>query len=364
MRLKTERNIVENIVFEENDLSKKLKSPRKTIYRRPDIQDVEFGAVDYFFYNNGFCNKNDLENVKKYRILTFGDSFTYCTFIKPEDTWTSKIEFENQIYKKINYGMTGIGLYEQYRLMRELVGKNDKIIISAIYEGNDLRDSIKHLNYIKYNTLDKKKIKKKNIKHDNFLKTNLKIIFSKSYTFNFAAGARNFIILKSKDKHNLNFKYKYLKNNIDFNINNIDQDELSIAKKIYFNELNENYIKNAFVKPILKIKDLSLNNNSILVFIYIPSAHNVIKDDIIFENEDSQKYLDNMSKLQTKIFSEVCKNHNLNCLNVTKVLYDYNKKNKALTYFPSNLHLTPEGHEVIGETVGKYLYKLIKKNEK
>jgi hypothetical protein len=44
-------------------------------------------------------------------------------------------------------------------------------------------------------------------------------------------------------------------------------------------------------------------------------------------------------------------------------LYDYNKKNNELTHFPSNLHLTAVGHEVVGETVGKYLYTLIENNE-
>ena len=41
----------------------------------------------------------------------------------------------------------------------------------------------------------------------------------------------------------------------------------------------------------------------------------------------------------------------------------YNKKNNELTHFPSNLHLTAVGHEVVGETVGKYLYTLIENNE-
>ena len=40
--------------------------------------------------------------------------------------------------------MTGTGLYEQYRLLNEMVDKNTKIIISAIYEGNDFRDILRH----------------------------------------------------------------------------------------------------------------------------------------------------------------------------------------------------------------------------
>lgn len=70
-----------------------------------------------------------------------------------------------------------------------------------------------------------------------------------------------------------------------------------------------------------------------------------------------------MARIQTEIFSEICKNNNLNCLNTTKFLYDYNKKSNELTHFPCSLHLTAVGYEVVGETVGKYLYTLIEYNE-
>ncbi len=344
-------------IFNKNQFSRELSVPINTINRRPDIQDVDHGAVNYFYYNKGFCNKT--YNRETLNIVTFGDSFTYCTFVKPDQAWSKKLS--KDIFS-INYGMTGIGLYEQYRLMRELVNKNDKIIVSAIYEGNDLRDSIKHLNYITDSKSHLNKIQEK-INKENFIKSILKKIFSKSYTFNFAAGTKNYLNLKNKDKHNLNFRYKYLNGDMDFNINNIDQDEIRIAKKIYDKDISENFIKKAFSEPMLKIKDFSYNNDSVLIFIYIPSAHNVIKDDIVFENKISQKYLENMARVQTEIFSEICEINNLNCLNTTKSLYDYNKKNNELTHFPSNLHLTAVGHEVVGETVGKYLYTLIENNE-
>jgi hypothetical protein len=347
--------------FIKNEFSKKLSAPIETIYRKPDVQDIKYGAVNYFFYNNGFCNKD--YNKNSLNIVSFGDSFTYCTFVKPDETWSKKLKGINNNLSSLNYGMTGIGLYEQYRLMKEIVDKNDKIIISAIYEGNDLRDSIKHLNYIKTSNSNSNKINKKDI-NENFLKKILKKIFSKSYTFNFAAGTKNFLILKKKDKHNLNFRYKYLNSNIEFNINNIDQDEIRIAKKIYYNDISKDYIKEAFMEPIMKIKNLAYNNGSILIFIYIPSAHNVIKDDIIFESENSKKYLEAMSKIQLKVFDEICKSQNLNCFDTTKDLYKYNKRVNELTHFPSNLHLTSIGHQVVGESVGKYLYTLMKKNEK
>ena len=33
--------------------------PKNTIFRESDIQDKTYGATNYYFYyNNGFCNKN------------------------------------------------------------------------------------------------------------------------------------------------------------------------------------------------------------------------------------------------------------------------------------------------------------------
>ena len=65
MRSKSDRSIGDKIIFKKNNLSRKLTVPKKTIFRESDLQDKIYGATNYFYYNDGFCNKNyDYKNKK------------------------------------------------------------------------------------------------------------------------------------------------------------------------------------------------------------------------------------------------------------------------------------------------------------
>ena len=147
--------------------------------------------------------------------------------------------------------MTGTGLYEQYRLLNEMVDKNTKIIISAIYEGNDFRDILRHKKII--DAIDSKKNKKINetIKINN-LKKIIKKYFGKSYTFNYLAASRNILIAKLSDNSNFNFKFQNSRTNLKYNINNIDQDEVLMAKNIFDNKFKFEEIKKHFWNQSLK----------------------------------------------------------------------------------------------------------------
>ena len=94
MRTSYTKDEGDKITFKRNDLSREISLPKETIYRKPDVQDIDFGAIDYFFYNDGFCNRDDKTNHKIFKILAFGDSFTYCTFVRPEEAWVKQLKFK------------------------------------------------------------------------------------------------------------------------------------------------------------------------------------------------------------------------------------------------------------------------------
>ena len=252
--------------------------------------------------------------------------------------------------------MTGTGLYEQYRLLNEMVDKNTKIIISAIYEGNDFRDILRHKKII--DAIDSKKNKKINetIKINN-LKKIIKKYFGKSYTFNYLAASRNILIAKLSDNSNFNFKFQNSRTNLKYNINNIDQDEVLMAKNIFDNKFKFEEIKKHFLEPIIKINKFSLKNNLKIIYIYIPSAHTALGKDVIFEDNKVKNYLKKMSNIQRDIFKSICKDNSLNCIDTTDNII-YSNLSGSVTHFPSNLHLTKEGHEVIAKTISRYLKKI------
>ena len=353
LRTDSKREISDNVIFEKNNLSRELSYPKKTIYRKPDIQDIKFKATDYFFYNNGFCNEDYEIGKKKYKMLAFGDSFTYCTFVKPNEAWIKKISFNDPIFKKINYGMTGTGLYEQIRLLNDLLDKDTKIIISAIYEGNDLRDIFKHLKYLTKKdeeVIIKKKDTKKNI---NSIKNILIKIFGKSYTFNYLAASKNIIFSKFSKKERFDFRFENSKSGLKYNVNNVDQDEVIIAKKIYNENITQQQVKNLFLEPIMKLNNLALQNNTFIIFIYIPSAHTSLGKNVIFNDKNVHLYLKKMSDVQREIFKDICNSYSLKCLDTTKALINANLLGKV-THFPSTVHLTSIGHKVIASTIDEF----------
>ena len=353
MRTSYTKDEGDKIIFKKNDLSREISLPKETIYRKPDVQDIDFGAIDYFFYNDGFCNRNEKTNHKTFKLLAFGDSFTYCTFVRPEEAWVKQLQFRNEIYKKLNYGMTGTGLYEQIRLINEVLDNNSKIVISSIYEGNDLRDILKHFKQKSSN--NKKKI---NHSKNNELKKIIVKLFGDSYTFNYLAAIKNIILFKLSNKENYNFRYKNTMNKIHYNINNIDQDEIIMAKKIYTEFYDYQTIKKYFSDPILDIKNKVTKNESVVVFIYIPSAHTSLGKNVIFEDKNVHSYLKKMSYVQRSVFKEICDQNLLNCIDVSENLIKSNNLGNV-THFPSNLHLTSKGHLIVSKSIDKFLHKIM-----
>ena len=260
------------------------------------------------------------------------------------------------MFIKINYGMTGIGLYEQYRLINEMVDENTKIIISAIYEGNDFRDILRHKNTIKNNDIVENK-KLSEPQKENILKKIIKKYFGKSYSFNYLAASRNILIAKLSNNSNFNFKFQNSKTNLEYNINNIDQDEVFIAKKIFNKKFKSKEIENYFLEPIIKINKFAIKNNLTLIYIYIPSAHTGLGENVIFEDNKVKNYLKKMSNIQREVFNEICNNNNLNCIDTTDNII-YSNSSGLVTHFPSNLHLTKKGHEVVAKTITSYLKKI------
>ena len=72
-----------------------LRVAMNTYFKKASTEDKLNGAVNFIFKNNGFCNYHD--NYNQSKIITIGDSFTQCTQIKPEDTWSYKLDnFEDK----------------------------------------------------------------------------------------------------------------------------------------------------------------------------------------------------------------------------------------------------------------------------
>ena len=61
------------------------------------------------------------------------------------------------------------------------------------------------------------------------------------------------------------------------------------------------------------------------------------------------------SKISSKIFDDICQNNNLNCINTIKQFKAQNNQSINLTHFPHNVHLTPDGHKLIGKLINDFI---------
>ena len=110
------------------------------------------------------------------------------------------------------------------------------------------------------------------------------------------------------------------------------------------------------------MKLIAKKNNSKIFFVYLPAAYSVLESknrELTFFNPENKKIMYNFSKVQQKIFHQICEKHMLNCINVTKKLKKANINIKMLTHFKSNNHLTAYGHKIVSEEISLMLREKI-----
>lgn len=329
-----------------------FKLINKTYFYPSSSKDVMLGAKNQMFYKNGFCNKS-IDQTNQH-IIAVGDSFTYCTQLTSSEAWI-KNAFKSLKYKNaINFGIPGTGPFHYNELLRGNINKNTKLIFYAYYEGNDLRDMFK---------FKSDQNRGKNLKDKNFLiKTYLKKIFGGSYGINYIYAIYKFYKATYFYKKSIDFRYKRVSFNQIFNIGNSDLDEVDFAKKINHEyNLNSNKVLSSFFnllsESFSEANKIAKNNNSFIVFIYIPSAYTAFGNDVLFYDKNIKKIVNNYSIISQKKFDDVCKLHQLECINTVPFFVKYNMENSKPSHFPWSVHLTKEGNELISQNIKHYVCK-------
>ena len=98
---------------------------------------------------NGFCNPpGDLSATSKTDIIALGNSFTVCTGTGATETWVHLLGRMTG-RPAYNLGRGGIGPYDYLQiLIRFGMAMRPDIVIMNIYEGNDLRDSLRYRKFV------------------------------------------------------------------------------------------------------------------------------------------------------------------------------------------------------------------------
>ncbi len=320
--------------------------------------------------DRGFCNSTGLYKNSQIDIITLGDSFTWCTTVTPNQTWTSRLNGYMGI-STYNLGMGGIGLYEYLQIFKKFgTSKFPKIVILNVYEGNDLRDADKYNQFLKQDLKSEKNGKnhsKPSIAHKIYESLSGSFLLSKSYVFNLmVASMKNlysFIYSSLFLPPEVDFHYQLVfpEKTVPFNLENVDQNEVSYAKDLPGGKISFELFSNALKEFV----QLSKRDHFIPIVTYTPSAHTAYRQFVHFKDSSLTNILNQFSLKQRNFFQSKAAELGFTFIDLTPSMQSATavSKSQKLLYFPTNLHLSPYGHEIIAQAISEHLIKFPKISE-
>lgn len=319
--------------------------PESNTHKPVDPEDAAEGAVAMFHRTDGFCNEQPpLETGAT--LVGVGDSFTYCASVEIGESWAHVLGDLLQV-RTANLGMPGEGLAQYYEALRQKAPPTTRIAVIGIYEGNDLRDALDFEAALKAGgegPAPKRRLHVGRLIRSSFL--------GHSYLVAFVWGS---IQTLEKRLGNPEFSYDVKIDGrwMTLNVHDQDSDEVRHARRVREGEITQARLVELWSEPISWIVDLAGDRGFAPLFIYIPSAYTAYDESVRFHDQDTGEAVKEMSKVQRAAFAEICESRGLNCLDTVGAFEAAGRE--RLTYFPSNVHLTPYGHRVVAEAIAGYI---------
>jgi len=279
---------------------------------------------------HGFNNPDEEWDSQEIEYLLIGDSLAHGSCVnRPNDIASVLRTLSNKSTLNLGYG--GNGPLIEYATLREYSSTNIKKILWIYGESNDLYDlriELKNKNLLKYlnSNSHSQNLRERQDEIDNLLKKNLKTELEKQIQ-------KEELKTQVQIEKDNRLKYKILK-----------FIRLDKTKKI-FEKKDTSYDDSIFqeFEKILKLSlELSKENNSKLIFVYIPE----------FRRYSGAKYSD---ENYNKVIS-IVKKLDIDLVDMRKF---FDNQTNPKFFFPFELfawHYNVEGYRRIGETI----YKLTK----
>ena len=258
----------------------------------------------------GFNNPDNEWDQKSIEFLLIGDSFTHGACVnRPYDIGSMLRKISEK--SVLNLAYTGNASLKEYATLKEYLGTNVKKILWFYYEGNDLVDLKNEMNSkILMNYLERSKYSqnlKKRQKEINYYST--KEIEE--------------VLREHENRNGKNFNYyRFFK--------------LTMLRSFLLNYYNFN---KEFRKIMRSAKDLAIENNSKLYFIYLP---------------EYSRYDENIKNIKSyKTVKKIVNELGISFIDIHEKLFL--KANNPLDFFPFGLpgHYNKKGYKKIAEIVYK-----------
>jgi lysophospholipase L1-like esterase len=292
-------------------------------------------------------------------VVALGDSFTWCTGVRPEQAWPAQLE-RLLGERTANLGSPGIGLYEHLQILREYgVRQAPRVVVLSLYEGNDLRDA-EHFHAYRRQVGTGAPAATRRLIKDRPLARN-------SYAYNLiVVGARamhhaarrrlaRWAGIPTGEEPEVEFRYtlRFPEGEVPFNGGNLDQDEVRSARALRSGRIEVAL----FREGLVRFMELSRRHGFLPVVAYTPSAHTAYAPVVAFQDESLEELMPWFSARQREYLASAGGELGFTFVDLTPAFQEAarEKAGRELLYFPTVLHLTPRGHAVVAEALARAL---------
>ena len=320
-----------------------MMKPDGRYWKPVDEIDKAYGAVEHITTDErGFCNPKALAGMKTMDVVTVAGSIPTCSFISGEEIFSAYLGGATSL-ESYNLAVRGVGPYEFVEVLKRYVGDlKPRLVIFAISEGNDLRDSQRYLDHVSG----------RNIRD----RIPMGGLFAWSYALAFAKGGIEETVSLIKDTFRPDFRYTVMVQGkpVAMNVANQDTDELIVARAVAEGKLSPELYR----PPLVEFVRLSEEHGFIPLVIIVPNAYTIYDRTVSYNDPSIMPMIRTSTEAQRKWLAD----------NAQSIGYQYfdpigplqeQAATRPLLYFPANIHPTAEGQKALAEIVAPSVRQLL-----
>jgi len=313
---------------------------------------------------DGFCNPVPSSGVPvggarpPVDLLTVGDSFTYCTTVRAEETWTVALATRLGVSAR-NLGTTGKGPMEYLQVLHSFgLSRPPRVVVFAYYGGNDVRDMLEVLAFRALLERPTEEAAASRSEPGGLILATLDR-YSRVYNLTRAlvrmryAPAQNLELahLAGADKSSLDFGYEIRLGDtrVEMNPENADVSELLSALAFARGAIALDLL----IEPLERLSALGREHDFVPIVAYIPSAHVVYAEWVHFDDPALASSLAAFDEAQRVFLAKHVAALGMRFVDTTPALRASARAARVrdLFYFPTNLHLSPAGHSAVADAL-------------
>jgi len=322
-----------------------LGAPNSVGYAFMDKADIALGAPEHYpADDNGLCNPRGKAPLGKADILIAGDSFTTCQGAAPQDSASQKLQDLTGL-STYNLGIGNTGPYEYLEMLKRFAHFKPRITVMNIYEGNDLRDILRYKRFVASGGTSER---------DRELPPPAWSYAAQFFNAGFNL-AKKSVQANFTAAQEYNFRYSAPVGDriMAMNISNKDPGEVERALQLRDGKISTDL----FGEPLKNYVDWAKANGIVPVVTYIPSMYTAYEGTVTFEDPEVGKAVQAFSAAQRKWLAEHADSIGYNFVDLAPFFQETAAKG-VITHFPSNVHLTAKGEEVVAIHTAELLKKL------